>query len=60
MKLFGFTVELMSWVYILGTIFIGAYIIGSIPTGYIIVKAKTLPKNIKPPSKKYEELLSFM
>ena len=41
MKLFGFTVELMSWVYILGTIFIGAYIIGSIPTGYIIVKAKT-------------------
>jgi len=33
--------EFMNWIYLTGIIFFIAYIIGSIPTGYIIVKAKT-------------------
>lgn len=41
MKLFGFTVEFMAWAYMIGIVFIISYLIGSIPTGYIIVKAKT-------------------
>lgn len=41
MQLFGFTVEFMTWAYMIGIVFIIAYLIGSIPTGYIIVKAKT-------------------
>ena len=41
MKLFGFTIELMTWLYMMGIVFIIAYLIGSIPTGYLIVKAKT-------------------
>lgn len=41
MKLFDFTMEILNWLYIPGIIFIIAYLIGSIPTGYIIVKAKT-------------------
>ncbi|MBR1943048.1 glycerol-3-phosphate 1-O-acyltransferase PlsY [bacterium] len=31
----------MNWIYLTGIIFFIAYIIGSIPTGYIIVKVKT-------------------
>lgn len=31
----------MAWAYMMGIVFIIAYLIGSIPTGYIIVKAKT-------------------
>ena len=41
MKLFGFTVEIMAWLYMIGIVFIISYLIGSIPTGYLIVKAKT-------------------
>lgn len=41
MKLFGFTMEILNWLYMLGITFIVAYLIGSIPTGYLIVKAKT-------------------
>lgn len=41
MQLFGFTIEFMAWAYMMGIVFIIAYLIGSIPTGYIIVKAKT-------------------
>lgn len=41
LKLFGFTLEIMNWLYMLGITFVAAYLIGSIPTGYIIVKAKT-------------------
>ena len=41
MKLFGFTLEIINWLYMLGFTFVVAYLIGSIPTGYIIVKAKT-------------------
>lgn len=33
--------EFMNWIYLTGIIFFIAYIIGSIPTGYIIVKVKT-------------------
>lgn len=41
MKLFGFTIEIMAWLYMVGIVFIISYLIGSIPTGYLIVKAKT-------------------
>ena len=41
MKLFEFVIEILSWLYIPFIIFAVAYLIGSIPTGYLIVKAKT-------------------
>ena len=41
MKLFDFTIQILNCLYILGITFVIAYLIGSIPTGYIIVKAKT-------------------
>lgn len=41
MKLLTFSTEILNWIYIFGTVFIAAYLIGSIPTGYIIVKVKT-------------------
>lgn len=41
MRLFGFTIEFMAWIYMMGIVFVTAYLIGSIPTGYLIVKAKT-------------------
>lgn len=41
MELFGLTIEFMAWLYMISITFIIAYLIGSIPTGYLIVKAKT-------------------
>lgn len=41
MKLASYAMEFMNWIYLTGIIFFIAYIIGSIPTGYIIVKVKT-------------------
>ena len=38
MKLFGLAIDFLSWTYMIGIIFIIAYLIGSIPTGYIVVK----------------------
>lgn len=41
MDLIGYLTKFMTWLYILGVTFVIAYLIGSIPTGYLIVKAKT-------------------
>lgn len=41
MKLFDFAMGFLTWIYMVGIVFIVSYLIGSIPTGYIIVKAKT-------------------
>ena len=41
MNLVGITLVFTSWVYTVGLVFILSYFIGSIPTGYWLVKAKT-------------------
>lgn len=41
MKFYHFILDILSWLYMTGLVFIISYVIGSIPTGYIIVKAKT-------------------
>lgn len=41
MELFSHTIDLFAWIYMIGIVFIVSYLIGSIPTGYIIVKIKT-------------------
>ncbi len=41
MNIVGILKEFVTWFYMLGIVFVISYLIGSIPTGYIIVKAKT-------------------
>ena len=41
MDLLGYTLKFANWLYVLGSVFLIAYLIGSIPTGYLFVKLKT-------------------
>ena len=41
MNFTGMAMDFFAWSYMIGIVFIIAYLIGSVPTGYIIVKAKT-------------------
>lgn len=41
MTFYGYIINSLAWLYLAGIIFAISYLIGSIPTGYIIVKIKT-------------------
>lgn len=41
MQFVNLTIDFLAWIYMVGIVFVIAYVIGSIPTGYILVKAKT-------------------
>ena len=41
MDLLGYTLKFANWLYIFGLVSVIAYLIGSIPTGYLFVKIKT-------------------
>ena len=41
MTFYGLTIDFLAWIYMMGIVFIIAYLIGSIPTGFVLVKAKT-------------------